>query len=189
MRSKRYSSIVGSSFSLLLISCFAPQSDFKNDKRDEKKGDEVKYDLIPGEDDMGEPPPEPPEPGDSGDSGEGDSAGPEVGVGPKFGAGHLSVRPTSKDGCHKGSMRFEGKCMDKEHVGEILDGRDKGIKAKVHNATNPKQQADAAYEFLEQEIAQMDKTEDDLDELIEQLKEQEIAKELDGLPDKNEDNP
>jgi len=79
--------------------------------------------------------------------------------------------------------------MDKEMVGKILDERDEEIKAKVHNATNPKQQADAAYEFIEQEIAQMDKTEDDLDELIEQLKEQENAYELAAPPDKNEDNP
>jgi len=83
-----------------------------------------------------------------------------------------SKRRKKKDGCYAGQMQFEGRCCDKSEVDKILEQREREALVKVQTAKKPGQTADAAHELLEQQIAQMDKAEDDLDEIIEQLKEE-----------------
>ena len=91
------------------------------------------------------------------------------------------------DGCEKGQMIFEGDCMAKDAVQEILDERGREAVIKVRKARKPKEQAQAAHELIEQQIYQMDKTGDDLDEIIEQLRqenrEQEMEDKKNGKPD------
>lgn len=194
MRSKSYyATVVGSSFLLLIActtQCAKPEhradpalvaAEKQDEKQDEKKADEKKAETkgVHGYGSVITTGPME----DGGDETGGESHGdtPAMGDG-----GPRSTHKKTKDGCRPGAMRFEGKCLNKRKVQKILDKRDEEIKKKVQDATNAQQQADAAHDFLEQQIAQMDKTEDDLDEIIEQLKE-ENAKKLDGPPDKNAD--
>lgn len=85
--------------------------------------------------------------------------------------------PPTKDGCKRGHMKFEGKCLSKERVSKILETRDEAVKEKVQTAKDPKEQAEASYDLLEQQIAHMDKTEDDLDEILEQLRLEQLERE------------
>lgn len=77
--------------------------------------------------------------------------------------------------CPDGQMGFEGSCVDKTKVDRIIDTRKKKALDRVKAAKQGKQTADATYDLLEQQTAQVDKVEDDLDEIIEQLKEEKRA--------------
>lgn len=76
--------------------------------------------------------------------------------------------------CPKGSMLFEGECTHKDKVGKIVDRRKKKAKAKIYSAA-PSASGEAANDLLQSAIVQMEKSEDNLDEMIEQLKEEQAA--------------
>jgi len=172
MTSKSYYTIAGSSFLLLMIGC--PTLDSKRDEplydvvgADAKAADAKKADSLPEhhntstDDDAGvEPEPEPLDTGDTGDTGD---VGAPVGL-------------KGTDGCHKGEMPFEGICLPKDHVGKILDKREAQVMEKVMGANTPKQAGQAAYDLIEHQAQQMDKVEDDLDEIIQQLEREQDAK-------------
>lgn len=84
--------------------------------------------------------------------------------------------PRKNDGCVVGELSFEGHCVDKERVSEIVEKRETQAIEKVKRAKRPEQKALAAHDFLEQQIVQADKVEDDLDEIIEQLEKEKAAK-------------
>jgi hypothetical protein len=191
MRSRSYYAIAGSSFLLLTIACTTQtakpdakradpvvQADAKADtKHDEKKAEDSKgwHGIrpinmvgIPG-DDGGELHGFP-EAAD--DGGEGTGGHPEAADGGEV----EPPRPKGKDGCREGHMRFDGKCMSKDRVSKILDKRADEAMAKVKEATKPKETAQASHDLIEQQIYQMDKAEDDLDEIIEQLQREQDAK-------------
>ena len=107
----------------------------------------------------------------------GDDAGGDSGE-PEGETGHepLSTSTGAQDGCEDGEI-FEDHCMPKEKVSEILKERDREAVAKVQQATKPSDRIKAASELLEQQIYQVDKTEDDLDEIIEQLRQEKLEKE------------
>lgn len=189
MRSKSYyATVVGSSFLLLLISCLSSQST-KVDERDsptaaavvassddgDKPEDAYEDEAgagLAGMSSGGESGEElfgfPEAADDDGGSVEATTTGEE----PLPTASKKKKKRKQKDGCYLGSMRFEGKCLDKRKVSKILDERSLAAMAKVQKAHKPEQVADAAYDLIEQQIAQMDKTEDDLDEMIEQLQDE-----------------
>lgn len=186
MRSRSYYAIAVSSFLLLTTSCFAqkakqddpgerPTVDVPIDVRpDEKKADEKKADVKedPPPDETGDGPEDTsghPAAADGGDeTGDDGETGAAVGTSPSH---------KGKDGCHPGQMRFDGKCLSKDRVAKILDRREEEALAKVKHANKPKQVADAAYELIEQQTQQVEKVEDDLDEIIEQLKQEKAQKE------------
>jgi len=135
-----------------------------DEKRDEKKADE----KIPPE--------HGPDAADGGEeTGDADTGSAEETGGPEL----------ADDGCELGEMVFEGRCTSKERVSKLLDGRKAEALERVQLASKPKQAVDSAYDLIEQQTYQMDKVEDDLDEIIEQLKrEQEQAKHVPDDPDK-----
>jgi hypothetical protein len=202
MRSKSYYAIAGSSILLLTLGCLsnsakkpdrradpavaaasAKADQKKDEKKAEDKADDGGFGYGDGEEtgtanaEAGAVPPDA-----SGETGEEPFGEPESLDGPP-----PSTKPRH-DGCKKGAMKFEGKCLNKDRVEKILEKRDEEVKQRVYDAKSPQQQADAAHDLLEQQIAQMDKTEDDLDEIIQQLQE-ENAKKYGDPPDKNEDKP
>ena len=81
-----------------------------------------------------------------------------------------------KDGCRRGQMRFDGKCMSKDRVSKILDKRGAAAREKMKNAKKPQQTAEASYDMIKQQTQQMGKVEDDLDEIIEQLEREKAEK-------------
>lgn len=91
--------------------------------------------------------------------------------------GDFPVSPLSKktkDGCAVGAMPFEGKCVNKGKIDRILERRERKALKRVQKAHKPQQMADAAGELIEQQIAQMGKAEDDLDEILEQLRAEDL---------------
>lgn len=98
------------------------------------------------------------------------------------GIGRLKERVVQKDvggqedetieDCGIGEMLFEGKCLPKETVNRILEEREQKALAKLKMAKEAPQQAKAVQELLEQQVVQVSKNEDDLDEIIEMLKEE-----------------
>lgn len=188
MRSKSYSAIVHSSFLLLSISCMSQghQADNKTSPAPTASFDTTE-DAKTGEDmppeDNGEEIPDAPEAADDG-GGEGAPEATEDSGGHDPLTAGAHKRP--KDGCATGEMRFEGVCTDKDRVKKIVDKREEKALQKVQQATKPEQAANAAHELLEQQIAQVDKAEDDLDEIIEQLKEEKKRK---AMAKKKEEAP
>ena len=171
MRSRSYYAIAGSSLSLLIFSCLVSKADDrKADAKADAKADDRKEDAkedVPGTD-TGEELHGFPEAGD--DDGGDEAGASETGAPmPKSGAG-TSLK--GADGCRKGQMPFDGICLSKDRVSEILDQRGAEALAKVKNANQPQQTAEAAYDLIEQQTYQVDKVEDDLDEIIEQLKQE-----------------
>lgn len=77
------------------------------------------------------------------------------------------------DGCDDEEMRFEGKCYPKKAVKDVVEQREADALQDVQNADDPAKAAKATNVFLEQQINQAAKTEDDLDEILEILKEDE----------------
>lgn len=75
------------------------------------------------------------------------------------------------DGCGDEEMRFEGKCYPKKSVKDVLEMREAEAIRKVQEADEPVKAAKAANQLLEQQINQAAKAEDDLDEILEMLKE------------------
>lgn len=195
MTSRSYYALAGSSFLLLMLACPSSsthRADRRVDpsivagpeKRDDKKAGAKKDDDWGPDEDETAGMAEPGAPAAADDGG-------ETGEEPFGHKESLDRPPTSKpraDGCKKGRMKFEGKCRSKERVAKVLENRGEEIKRKLRNASTAQQQADAAHDLLEQQIAQMEVTEDNLDEIIRQL-EQENAKRFDGPPNKNEDKP
>jgi len=192
MRSRSYSAIVHSSLLLFSISCLSqsPKEDgaalpdrfvvlVEEDlqKNDEKHVEVQSFEtgsseaeaVNDGEEEEGE--------------GEGvEGTGGEDPVSEKAGGG-----VSSKKRCPFGSMVFEGKCHDKQKVKEIVEEREKNALVKVKKA-KPEETADAARELLEQQIVQIDKAEDDLDEIIEQLREEKNLRDAQAvLPEDSEE--
>ena len=184
MRSRSYYAIAGSSCLLLLLACSSHSAEKTDERVDPtivavpEKQDEKKAEARP----------------DEGRAGRDEGPVPSIDTGAHTGEEpdgdpELPTAPSSKprlDGCKKGEMRFDGKCLSKKRVEKILEKRDEEVKQKVQDAKNPQQQANAAHDLLQQQIVQMEKTEDDLDEITVQLKE-ENAKKYGDPPDKNED--
>jgi hypothetical protein len=178
MRSRSYYAIAGSSFLLLTISCMTQGT----------KVEEKKADVRP----TGETVPVGSEAGDEGDVKKDiafdDTGSPFHGMLPVGDTGeavaqlpdHIQqmVDEPPDMVCPTGEMDFEGKCVNKEEVDKVLHKRKKIALDKVKTAKRPKQTADASYDLLEQQTAQVDKVEDDLDEIIEQLKEEKKAEAL-----------
>lgn len=183
MRSRSYYAIAGSSLLLLTIACQP------NGKRDAKRVDPtvkvIQTDPIP--EDVHDPTGDEKKAGD--EKGDGDSGEPHGTDGGEEGtSGHPAAADggdappepedgKGKDGCRKGHMPFEGKCVSKDRVGKILEKREEEALAKVHDAKKPKQTAQASYDLIEQQTQQIEKVEDDLDEIIEQLEKEREAKE------------
>jgi len=193
MRSRRYSSIVGSSFLLLLVSCLSQSA------KDEQASDpKVRmtapsiHDFDPAKAKSPEPVPSEPAPSEpetgteEGDGVETEDPGPAAGDGGHAASGvpKISKRPKGRrpNGCLKGQMRFEGKCLRKKFVEMLLEQREEEAKRKIEEAEDPKQQISAANELIEQQISQMEESEDDLEEMIEKLEEEKRNK-------KHEDGP
>jgi len=159
MTSRSYYAIAGSSFLLLsLISC----DEGKKDDRRDSPNRQVSL------------------------AQEGDNA-PEVVSEIADLPSHLPTAsvPTSKhDGCFVGELQFEGRCVDKKRVSEIVEKREAYAIEKVKKAKRPEQKALATHDLLEQQIVQADKVEDDLDEIIEQLEEEAVkAKKKEKKPE------
>jgi hypothetical protein len=180
MRSKSYyATVVGSSFLLLAISCMA-----QGTRVEEKKADVPAVGMPPvGSDDSGS---------DTkgialGDGGSGFQAmlpvagtgGPAIAHLPDHIQQQVVVEEPHELQCPTGEMDFEGKCVNKIKVDKVLDKRKKKALDRVKAAKKPKQTADASYDLLEQNTAQVDKMEDDLDEIIEQLQQEKKEEELD----------
>lgn len=89
-------------------------------------------------------------------------------------------RRLSADGCADGEMQFEGACRSKEKVKKILDKRKREAMDSYRKAKRPEEAAQAAHDLLEQQVAQVEKTEDDLDEILEMLREEQKK----GAPEK-----
>jgi len=167
MRLRSYYAIAGSSFLLLSISCLSQSpkpedppdrlveavADAKADKKADAKTDE-KADAK----------------ADEGDSGEG--VGTDDGGGPPPDAAGTKL----SDGCDREEMPFEGVCTPKDQVQKVLDIRKDVALEKYQKAERPQQAAQAGHELLEQQIAQGDKMEDDLDEIIEVLRDEKRKK-------------
>lgn len=134
-------------------------------KADEKKAD-VKVDIKAGDS------------GDvllGGDSGEVSTSGYPA-MADDGGASEYET-DGANDGCGRGEMVFEGSCVSKQRVSEILEERETQAVAKVKTAKRPQEQAQAATELIEQQMYQIDKHADDFDEIIEQLKQEKLEKE------------
>lgn len=184
MRSRSYYAIAASSLLLLLTAC--PAGDAKSDGDDRKtasakaddrvehKADEAKDAADSGtlEGDSGEPPPE------GEDTGEHEDDGEDEGDGVPLTAG-TSGR---KHDCEPGSMPFEGKCTPKDRIAEIVEQREDDALMRVQTAKKPDQTAEAVHDLLEQQIYQVGKAEDDLDEIIEQLRREKEEKQLAEMP-------
>jgi len=178
MRSRSYFAIVLSSFLLASVSCLsqAQKADSKSESKFDRAKDEKKEEHQPqfestsedakpvsGDDDTKGP--------DAVDTGTDDADDADDD------ADNGGEEPTYlRDGCSRGLMMFEGVCTSKDKVDQILDRRSREALEKLQTAKKPKQSAEAAGYLIEQNIAQMDKAEDDLEEIIEQLKEENAAK-------------
>ena len=182
MRSRSYYATAGSSFLLLSISCLMQGAPVE-----EKKADTPVVDLSSGgteidcdaETDCDAEKPLSLEDGDPGFH----RMVQGVDTGMEHVMAHLPDHmqqieepPVLK--CPTGEMGFEGLCTHKDEVEKVLDKRKKIALDRVQSAKKPQQTADAAYDLLEQNTAQVDKMEDDLDEIIEQLKEEKKAEEM-----------
>lgn len=156
MRSRSYSAIATSSL-LLLISCTQQRDDHKKDVEEPPRiivAPEVE--PYPEEARAAEKMAEEPHPHKE--------------------AGPAEPAPLRDDGCVDGEMPFEGSCRPKEEVQKVLRRREREALAKVQQARRPGQAAEAANDLLEQQISQAAKSEDDLDEIIEMLREEKRAK-------------
>lgn len=80
--------------------------------------------------------------------------------------------------CPGGQMEFEGRCEAKEKVAQIVEEREKAALENVKKAKEAGDVAEAQNDLLEQQVAQMEKAEDDLDEIIELLEEEQERIEL-----------
>lgn len=176
MRSRSYSAIVLSSFLLTTISCLskAPSSDEESAVSAEAKS--VRLDSKK-DDAKEEAQEEIPEAADE-NATEGFEEGLEEGLDTMGAEREGEEAPEfeepkpKRDGCIKGAMRFEGRCLPKDKVDYILHNRKRKALKRVQQAQKPDDAALAAHDLLEQQIAQVDKAEDDLDEIIEELKEE-----------------
>ena len=197
MRSRSYYAIAVSSFLLLTISCVAQKAkhedlgdrpladvskaDVKADVKAEKGAEgyvnHALWDFGPV---MGHLPDE----GETGSEHVGTSGFPAAGDGDGDGEDDSGPEPgpssKGKDGCRRGQMRFDGKCMSKDRVSKILDKRGAAAREKVKNAKKPQQTAEASYDMIKQQTQQMGKVEDDLDEIIEQLEREKAEKAEEG---------
>jgi hypothetical protein len=135
-----------------------------SDKGEEKKAD-VKA-VRPEWNDSGEPHGDFPAAADDGGDDDGDEAKEDDTEGPA----------TVPDGCALEEMKFEGKCTGKDEVQRILDRREREAMSKYQTAKRPQEAANAAHDLLEQQVAQVEKTEDDLDEILEILREEKKRK-------------
>lgn len=166
MRSRSYYAVASSSLLLLSISC-SPQNrkpkdaaparvvERLDDVKSEAKADEKKAEVVVDEASL--PP----------DADAGAEEQDDTGATESEGASDIHA-----DGCADAEMKFEGKCAAKNEVSKILDRREQEALDKYRTAKKPIQAAEAANEFLEQQVAKIDKTEDDLDEIIEMLREE-----------------
>ena len=104
---------------------------------------------------------------------------------PTEGAAHVSRNlasegkkaPLDPKECPQGEMLFEGACTPKDEVSKILAMRERQALEKYRKAKEPKEAAKAAQELLEQQVVQVGKTEDDLDEIIGMLQEEQKKEE------------
>ena len=147
MRSRSYFGIAGSSFLLLFASaCLVETVDEGKERKERPSAPEMPPEdptfLAPTE---ARPPEEP----------------------LQLGEGPLPI--SGDDGCLEGQMPFEGQCTDKKEVERVLEVRAKRAKKKMKKARGVKEKAKAVNDMLEQQIQQVDKAEDDLDEIIDQL--------------------
>jgi hypothetical protein len=82
-------------------------------------------------------------------------------------------------------MLFEYRCQPKEKVDQIIEVRESKALEDAHQANLPSEKIDATREFIEQQVIQAEKAEDDLDEIIEQLKrknaEADLEKKMAGI--------
>lgn len=87
--------------------------------------------------------------------------------------------------CPTGQMLFEYRCQPKEKVDQIIEVRESKALEDAHQANLPSEKIDATREFIEQQVIQAEKAEDDLDEIIEQLKrknaEADLEKKMAGI--------
>jgi hypothetical protein len=104
---------------------------------------------------------------------DGGSAAPE---GDDDDGGEEAKATVHADGCGDGEMQFEGKCTSKAVVKKILDKRDKAAVEEVFKAPKGAPKARAYGALLEHQVAQVEKTEDDLDEILEILREEKKKK-------------
>lgn len=167
MKSRSYSAVASSSLLLLSISCLAPKDDKHEDVTqvsvvdagvDDGKADE-KAEEAKADDGSEEPHEDEQSSHEAEDSGAQDETGGET-------------APAPRDGCGADEMHFEGECRPKEKIKKVLDEREREALEKYHKAAKPQQAAEAAHELLEQQVAQVEKAEDDLDEILEILREE-----------------
>lgn len=192
MRSRSYSAIVHSSLLLFSISCLSQSSNEDGaalpdrfvdlDEEDLQKSDEKHVEVQGSETGSREA-----EAASDGEEEESEGEGVEGTGGEESISEKANGGVSSKKRCSLGSMVFEGKCHDKQKVKKIVEEREKKALAKVKKA-KPEETADAARELLEQQIVQIDKAEDDLDEIIEQLREEKNLRDAQAvLPEGSEE--
>lgn len=158
MRSRSYSAIVLSSLLLTAISCFAQQAPASEDWEGRDSG---YHKEEPKEEANGDLPEATEDGGGGEDSGFDEAGGLDGGA---------ALPEGDQDVCLKGSMVFEGRCISKTEVERLLEHREQQALKRVQQAKMPHDVADAAHDLLEKQIAQVDKAEDDLDEIIAELK-------------------
>jgi hypothetical protein len=72
----------------------------------------------------------------------------------------------TKRDCGENEMSVHGICYSKEHLAKLQDEQDEIIKFKYQSARGAGEKAQAAHALLEQQIEQLERTEDDLQEII-----------------------
>jgi hypothetical protein len=75
--------------------------------------------------------------------------------------------PMRSDGCLEGEMLIDGTCSSKEKIAVEQEAKDETAKKRYKKSKRPAEKAKAAHDILEQQVVQMDRTLDDLDEIQE----------------------
>lgn len=90
----------------------------------------------------------------------------------------LPSEPEIVEPCPDGQMLFEGACTAKTEVGVVLEQRDDAIILDLQEPASAVEEVDAQHQLIEQQIVQVDKTADDLDEIIHDLQREKFERAL-----------
>lgn len=97
------------------------------------------------------------------------------GVSPKP-ASEKVIVSSSEDPCPAGQRRYEGTCRPRKAVANDIERRERDALASVRKAQTTKELVDAQHELLQQQVQQVGQVEQDLDEILELLREENRVK-------------
>lgn|GEM_PF-5331708 len=170
MRSRRCFATAVSSLLLLAIACEGAEPRDATVPARAAGGGEVEHKEPPPPPVPGAPPSEAPEQTGVEDDPPPENADP--GSPPEDGVSKTKRPERGRDGCRLGEMRFEGECWSKKYVKMLLKRREQEALEKVQKARDVADAAQGARDLLEQKTVQMDKVEDDLDEILDEFRRQ-----------------